>query len=206
MTDTLFQKDLLFNRRWFKIDDEGLSVTSKSLTSSSEVFVKFEDIGVKIIKSKGGKKGWLIATIIFLLLSAGMFFFEKSGGDTDKNAFMVYLILAIISGIIFLLTFKSSFYLADNNNQNAIRFLIDKPSKEELSDFINSLKLERKKVLIAKYGQITNLLSYEQQLNSLNWLSSAQALSKEEYESKVAQLNSLFRKSNPIIGFRSTDE
>ena len=201
MTDTLHQRDKFFNRKWFKIDDEGLSVSSKSLSKSDEVFIKFEDIGVRVIKSKSGKKGWLIATIVFLLLSAGMFFFEKSGGDTDKNAFVVYLILAIISGTIFLLTFKRSFYLADNNNKNAIEFLIDKPSKEKLADFIDILKLERKKVLITKYGQITNLLSYEQQLNAINLLNAVQALTKEEYETKLAELNSLFSVCKKTIYF-----
>ena len=60
--------------------------------------------------------------------------------------------------------------------------------------------------LIAKYGQITNLLSYEQQLNSLNWLNSIEGLNRDEYQVKIAELNSLFRGSNPIIGFRSTEE
>jgi hypothetical protein len=206
MTETLFQKDLFFNRRWFKIDDEGLLVTSKSLTTSSEIFIKYEDIGVKIIKSKGGKRGWLLASIVFFLISVGMFFFENSGGDTDKNVFVVYLIFAIISAIMFLLSYKRFFYLANNDNSNAIKFLIDKPSKQELSDFVNIIKLERKKVLVAKYGQITNLLGYEQQLNSLNWLNSAQALNKEEYELKVAELNFLFKKSNSISGFRSNEQ
>jgi len=97
MVDTLYQRDLFFNRRLFKLDEEGLSVTSKSLSTSTEVFIKFQDIGVKVIKSKNGKKGWLIAAIVFLLLSMGMFFFERSGGQTDKNAYVIYLILALIS-------------------------------------------------------------------------------------------------------------
>jgi hypothetical protein len=166
MLETLYQKDSFFHKKWFEITEEGLSVISKSLLSNTELFVKFEDIGVKIIKSKKGKKGWIIASIICLLLSVGLFFYEKTGGNTDKNAFVVYLVLSIVFGVVFLITYESSFYLADNNSKNAITFLIDKPSKQELNDFIDALKIERKKVLIAKYGQLTNLLSYEQQLNS----------------------------------------
>lgn len=198
---SLFQKDLLFNRRWFNMNDEGLMVTSKSLTSSSEVFVKFEDLGFKIIKSKGGKLGWLITVIVSFLLAIVMYFFEKTGGDTEKSAFLGYLILAIMAAIIYLLTYKSSIFLTDNENKSSIRFLIDKPSKDELSEFIDTLMLKRKNVLILKYGQITNMMSYEQQVNTLNWLNTVDALSNKEYSIKIEELNAVFKKTNPITGF-----
>ena len=206
MLETLYQRNIFFHKKWFEINDEGLSIISRSLSSNTELFVKFEDIGVKIIKDKKGKKGWIIASIICFLLAVGLFFDEKTGGNTDKNAFVVYLIFSIIFVVVFFMTYERSFYLADNDSKNAIKFLIDKPSKQELNDFIDKLKIERKKVLLTKYGQLTNLLSYERQLNSLNWLDSIEALSNKEYEDKISQLNFIFQKSNPIIGFKSSEE
>ena len=101
MLETLYQRNIFFHKKWFEINDEGLSIISRSLSSNTELFVKFEDIGVKIIKDKKGKKGWIIASIICFLLAVGLFFDEKTGGNTDKNAFVVYLIFSIIFVVVF---------------------------------------------------------------------------------------------------------
>lgn len=201
MADTLFQSDFRFNKKWFKINPDGLLVKSKSINRTSQLLIKFEDLGINEVTSKRGKKRWLIASIVFLLFSGGMFFFERTGGDSDKNAYEIYLIFSLISGVVYFLTFKNSFYLIDNGEGNAVEFLTDKPSREILRDFIDTLKTERKKVMIAKYGQLTNMLSFEQQKNTLDWLHSEGVLSTEEYKLKVEELNGLFRKSKPIIGF-----
>ena len=135
MKHTLHQKTF-FSQSWFEIADQGLKVTNKSLTKRSDFFVTFEDIGTKILRYNKGKKGWLTAAAILLVVSAGMFFMQKSGGDTEKNAYIVYLTLSIACFAAYLITFRRFFYLVNNDNTNPVSFLVDSPSKEELDGFI----------------------------------------------------------------------
>ncbi|HCL06693.1 MAG TPA: hypothetical protein DHW64_12360 [Chitinophagaceae bacterium] len=203
MSNALHQKGFFLKQSWFEITDIGLVIKTKTLTSNDEFFMNFEDIGTKIIRSNGGKKGWLIATVVFVILSIGMYVMEQSGGNAEKNAYLFYLIIAIICIVVYLMTYKRSFFLVTNDNSNAIEFLVDKPSKKEIGDFIQILKNRRKEYLSSKYGQLTKLISYEQQYNTLNWLNRSDVFSKEEYEAKLAELNGLFSGSNSIIGFHN---
>jgi hypothetical protein len=204
MSYTLYQKDNFFNQKEFEITAEGLNINSKKLVGSDELFVKFEDIGSKVIKSKSGNRKWLLATIFFFMLSIGMFTYARVGGDVEKNGYLVYLILSIICFTVFFLTYKKSFYLTNSQNKNAIEFLIDNPSKEELNSFIDTLKSQKNNHLKMMYGQVTKMLSYEQQHSNLQWLYNIEAINRQEYESKLSELNVIFSQTtNPIIGFRN---
>jgi hypothetical protein len=111
----------------------------KAFSEVTNSHCPLKKIGVKTSSVKFIKKGWLIATVILFLLSIGLLINEKAGGDGEKNAFVVYLILGIVTGIITLFTYKRFFYLANHDNQNAIEFLLNKPSKQELQRFIDEL-------------------------------------------------------------------
>jgi len=202
METTLHQKAFL-SQSWFQITDQGLKVTNKSLTRTNDFFVTFEDVGTKTLRYNKGKKGWLIAALILLVVSMGLLVMEKSGGDTDKNAYIIYLTFSVVCLVAYFLTFKRSFYVVNNDNTNPISFLVNRPSREELDTFISTLKEKRKEYLLSKYGQVTKLLSYDKQYNTLNWLNQSEVLSKDEYLSKLEELNKLFSGSNPIGGFHS---
>src|ERR1700692_920994 len=111
MANSLFQRRFLFNRRWFEITAEGLVFRKKEIEESAETFIHFEEVGVKSIRSTERKKRWLIATLVFLFIAIGMFFYERSGGNTDKNAFVVYLVLSAACAVVYFVTAKNLFYL-----------------------------------------------------------------------------------------------
>lgn len=203
MRQTLHQKSFLFKQNWFEITDIGLSVKTKTLTNSSEYFLNFEEVGTKTIKFNKGAKGWLIATVVFLILSIGMYFMEKSGADAEKDAYIFYFIVTIICAAVYVMSYQRSFLLVTNDDSNAIQFLINNPSKQEINDFLATLKSERKEYLSAKYGQLTKLISYEQQYHTLNWLNRSDVFSKDEYDAKLIELNALFAGSNSVIGFHN---
>ena len=206
MADTLSQRRFFINRRHFELTENGISVRESRLTGGSEIFLGFEESGVKMIKSKNGKRAWLVASLCLVVLSAGLFLYEKSGGDVDKSSYIVYLILAAIALIIYLSTYKNSFFLADNDNKHAIKFYVNNPSKEALDLFISEFKSARKNYLVKKYGNLTKHLSYEQQLNTLQWLHHAEGLTNDEYDQKVQELDELFNPKRPTIGFQRNSE
>ncbi|MBS0031816.1 hypothetical protein ACTJJ0_32790 [Chitinophaga sp. 22321] len=196
---SLHQRNYLFHEKWFEIKADGLTIRNKQLLNSSEYYLKFEDIGIKTIKSKSGHKGWLIGVFFLAGISALLYVEEINHEKVGHNAYLFYLVAAILCFLAYLFTYKRLIYLAHNNNSSAITFLIDNPSKAELSDFIGVLKEKRKAYLLDKYGQISTLLSYEQQHQNILWLHNVDALSHEEYLSKKQELNTLF-KSLPGIG------
>ena len=206
MINFLDQRRFLVNKRSFELTDEGIFVRINEMTRSSETFVGFENIGVKRIRSKERKRGWLIATFIFFILSMGLLIYEKTGGQTEKNAFIVYLILAAISGSVFFITSKNLIYLVTSDNNNAIGFYNNNPSKQEFEAFIDLVKTVRKAVLGGKYGELTKLIPYEQQLETLQWLNRIDVLNKDEYDNKVGELKLLFNPDRPIIGFQIRKE
>lgn len=203
MSRFLHQRSFPLNRFSFELTGDGLDIKKKSLFKKEEFSLKFEDIGIKHIKSKRTEIGGIISIIILLALSIGLYIDEKiMGGDTEKNVYLVYLILAFIATIVTIMFYKRSFYLARPNNSNAIEFLLNKPSKFELDEFINELKQRRKEYLITKYGQINRMLSYEPQYNQLLWLFDNNVLGENEYKDRLAQLNDLFKNPVTISGFQ----
>lgn len=200
---TLVQTDIKFNKKYFEITESGISISVKKMFSTKSYSVKFEDLGFKRLQSKHSKGGWLIAAIIFIILAIILFFLEKNGNDTDRGAFVVYIVLSIISFIMYFTSYKNTFFLTNTDNTNGIEFLADKPNKIQVEEFVANLKKERDLFLINRYGQMTKFLSYEQQFNTLIWLNRTEALSKDEYEKKLEELQLLFYQPTAISGFQN---
>lgn len=202
MSDKLIQKDFFFNQRIFELSDTGLHAQKKGLFHDTEYSVDFDDIGIRVLKEKLGRNGWLVGSIIALLLSMILFAQRTIGGDVGSGAEVFYLMIGLVCGLVFILTYKRKFYLVKSGNTNAIEFIEDKPSKKELDDFIDRLKIRRKQALEAKYGEINLMLSYEQNYHNLMWLLNNDVIAKDEFDKRISVLNSQF--NSPIgrqIGF-----
>ena len=204
MENTFFQRDRHFNRKWFTLTEQGMQVKQKSLFSSGEYFVDYENIGSKIIKTKAGKKGWLIATASLLSLSLLLFILRMAGEDIGRGAELFYLLIGIICFLVYFISFKSTFYLAQSGNTNAIEFLANRPTKEKLELFIEQLKSKQKEVLLEKYGNLNRNLSYETQYQNLTWLRDNNVLNKAEFGDKLTQLDKLYSSKNRL-GFEISE-
>ncbi|MFC5623826.1 hypothetical protein [Algoriphagus winogradskyi] len=198
------QKDFLFNRKHFTLKEDGLHLVYKSLIKSSEVFVKYENIGTKIIINKSGKKGWLIATGVLLALSLSLYIDNKFSGNVERSFEAFYFGISMSCLLVYLLTFKQSLHLTKDDNTNSIEFLLNNPSKTHLDDFLLELKNKKKEVLLEKYGGLNKNISYEKQYENLNWLRHNNALNSEEHKQKIKELDDLFVQ-NRAIGFNSSN-
>jgi|GEM_PF-2059396 hypothetical protein len=192
----------IFEKRFFKFTEIGLFVHSKTFFKTHEYELKYEDIGTKLIYIKKGLKAWLIPTCILIFLSLILLIDRLNGGDVEKGAEIFYLIPGLGCLIGYLLTYEKSCYLVKPNNKNAIKFLIDKPSKEQLSDFLKELDKNRKHYLLAKYGDLNRNLTYEHQYNNLTWLRDNDVLSSDEFQEKKAKLDEYLPITTVVSGFR----
>ncbi len=192
MTDRLTQKDKFFNTRTFELTDTGLRGQHKGLFSSNEYFVDYDDIGIKILKEKAGRNGWLGASTIALILAIFLFVRRIIDGDVGNGAEFFYLVVSGVCGLVFILTYKRKFYLVKSGNLNAIEFFDENPSKKELDDFIERIKKRRSEALEEKYGQINSMLSYEQNHQNLMRLLCNDVIHKEEFDKRTEELNSIF--------------
>ncbi len=202
MTDRLTQKGRFFNSKTFELTDTGLRGQHKGLFSSNEYFVDYDDIGIRILKEKAGRNGWLAASTIALLLAIFLFARRIFGGDVGNGAEFFYLLLSGVCGLVFIVTYKRKFYLVKSGNINAIEFFDDNPSKKELEDFIEKIKERRNQALENKYGQINPMLSYEQNHQNQMWLLNNDVIHKDEFDKRTEELDSTY--SSPVrnkIGF-----
>jgi hypothetical protein len=200
--DKLVQTEKFVNKRIYELTDNGMKRQVKRLFDSSEYFTDYEDIGVRLLKSKSGYTALLVVAMIGLCLSGLLLLIRAVGGSVEKGGELVYLVIGAVSGLVYWLTYTKSFYLVQPGNQNPIEFISDKPNKNELEKFIEALKEKRKKVLDDKYGQMNKMLPYEQNHQNLIWLFNNDVISKEEFDIRLADLNAMFRQqSDRKIGF-----
>ena len=192
MTDRLIQKGRFFNTKIFELTDTGLRGQNKGLFSANEYFVDFDDIGIRILKEKAGRNGWLAASTIALILAMFLFARRLFGGDVGNGAEFFYLLVSGVCGLVFILTYKRKFYLVKSGNLNAIEFFDDKPSKKELEDFLEKIKERRNQTLENKYGQINPMLSYEQNHQNQMWLLNNDVIHKDEFDKRTKELDSTY--------------
>ncbi|MBD1395208.1 hypothetical protein [Mucilaginibacter glaciei] len=201
--ETEFNQQRLFYSRKFRLTKDGFRVRSKTLFKQHEYELNYEEVGSKIITTKDGKNGWLISSSILILLAAILLIVRLSGGDVEKGAEVLYGSFGVVCGIMYAFTFKNSIYLVKSNNQNAIEFLNNNPSKEKLEKFISIIKSKRKDYLINRYGTIRKSIGYEQQCNELSWLYDNNVIDELEYKDKIRELESIVLNPVKVVGFTS---
>jgi len=199
------------------IEDDGIRIIRRRIASSTETFVEFEDVGSKIIKEKSRKLLWLIISFLFLVFAIAVFYKRLNGGKVGYGAEAFHLCVSAFFFIVYLLLKKSTLFLVQADNTNAIEFIGTKRYERRVEEFINQLLQARDNYLINKYSTIDEFLPYSQQYNNLVWLYNLKLLTKEQLQFKIAALDNLDTAKDSsnkstltkIIGFRKgrlTDE
>jgi hypothetical protein len=196
MSDTFIQKDLFFKTNKFELTETGIKGHRKTLFGSTEFFVDYNNLGVRILKTKSGSRRWLIAAGVFLLFFVAVLFTNNHA----KSAPAFHILASMICVLVYLLTYKRGYFLVQPGNRNALQFFYDKPSQSELDNFIAAIKEKRNNVLCSQFGKINSLLPYQQNHSNLLWLYNNDALTKEEFDKKLVELDSGFKnpKENKI--------
>ena len=75
------------------------------------------------------------------------------------------------------------------------------PSEEKTNQFLSDLIDTRNIYLRENYAYIDENLNYENQLSNFRWLKSINAITKEEFDQKYAELKKTVKPDKPNIGF-----
>jgi hypothetical protein len=188
---SLTQKKL-FTTSLFEIREKGLFVSIHSISERFEEEILFEDISNR--NNRLTKKEPFLA-----VLSSG--FVVASILTLIKGSIIGFGILIGIA-IFFWLMMKISnkdviqVYL---HNEKALVINADKPDKESVDRFLDTLKKNKRDYLIAKYATIDKDLPIEGQLNNLVWLKNSDYLDEAEFINYKNKL--LGRENESKIGF-----
>ncbi|MBX2964955.1 MAG: hypothetical protein KF845_02330 [Cyclobacteriaceae bacterium] len=205
--DRLIQTEKLFYRKTFELTDKGLQGKQRKLFNTVEYFVDYENVGIRIFRSKSGTYGFLVASIIAILVAIIVFISRSAGNEVGRGAEIFYLSIGLICGLFYWLTYSRTFCLVQPGNKNAIEFICDNPSKEQLDKFIENLKQKRNSTLDDKYGHVNTHLPYEQNHQNILWLFNNDVIGKDEFDRRISDLNSKYNTpSNRKIGFNFSEE
>jgi len=206
------QFDINFDRFTYIVEDTGIRLIIRRLSSSTETFVDFESIGSKIIRENTRKSRWLFISVFFILITIALFVYRHSGGSVEEGAELIYLSISATFAFVFVFTGKNKVFLAQSDNTNAIEFIGKKRDKEKLTVFIKQLLQCRDSYLINKYTTFDKYIPYDQQYKYLIWLYSEKLLTADILKEKIVELDSCFKDGNQkrddfakVVGFKNND-
>ncbi|MBA3900344.1 MAG: DUF308 domain-containing protein [Bacteroidetes bacterium] len=200
------QSDFRLNRKEFYLENEGLRLVTKSLTTKNESFYEFHQIGTRITRDSQRTLFLLIFGILFIAWGVIIFIGKRNGGDYGDYADTFYIVTGLISIAFFFLLTKSYLYLSDDSNNSHIQFLNNNPSKIKLLEFIDRIQEAKKVRFLNLYGNLDLDKTYGEQKTNYRWLKDNGYISQEIYEEKLLLLDAHFLTQKDVnqkpIGFK----
>ena len=105
---------------------------------------------------------------------------DWSNGDNIGALILGVFLFGGLGLLAFLSPMRNEVHLVGGAQQ--VTFLLDRPSKKEMEDFIEEIIKRSRKILLEKFGKIDPDLPEETQINNLYWLKNRGIISEEEYE------------------------
>lgn len=203
------QFDFNFERLTFIIEEKGVNIKKKTISSSTETFRRFEDMGTRIVKEKSRKIGWLIAAAVFMIITATVFVRRMQGDKIGDNAEIFWLVIALILFAVYMLTKTNHLYLTHSDFSGSIQFINRSAYKESLDSFIKLVLEKRKEYLLKEYFVLDEFVPPSTQEDNLVWLYNQELISKEQLTEKLEDLKKLepfkLNKNENAIGFRRSN-
>ena len=205
MNKTLVQKSRL-KTSTFTIEDTGLLISTSSKQNSTELHYPFEQIRTNRATALDHNKGALTLAFVFAGIALLVFIMSFTDKTVEWIAVPLWSTISLALFVFYFQTRKRKLYLQTTENK-VIEFLVNKDTLETVNGFIENVLSERNMYLVSKYATLNRNLEYATQLDNLNWLLNNRAFSKEKYDEKVQELNTLFNShlTNKPIGFSASN-
>ena len=200
-----FSQRTLLTSRNYVLERDGVAVTAKSFLSSHTFRVPFENIPPKAEEITTSPRKWLVASIVFTLITLIVLpVLIKSGQTTPSDLAGVWFwgIIAAICWVVFF--FKRASLLIYAQGQNALVLFADRPSREEVMAFVRKLFAARNKFLRDKYARFAPVEPLSDRLARLNFLRDQEVLSEEEYQFMRRQETGESPRTGGPVGFGRT--
>lgn len=164
----------------------GANVAYEDLTTDKTPHtLLFNNIGLIIL-------GFALGTLI-------TFFWRN---DKEFTPYIwIYFAISFISSCIFHFLYKENVWKLRLQNYTYIFINSKSPSTSEVNSFIDELYIQRKKYLRETYLHTNKNLSYETQFKNLNFLKKSEAVTANEYQKLLSELDALFQDDKKQIGF-----
>lgn len=188
-----------FTIRKIKIYENKVFYKSSKFGNESEINIPFEELTIF-------KESHILSNFYVSLISGVLLFISlisiiyRNDKDFDPDVWKFWTIAFIVSAFFYLVTRENLWKIKVQNNTYLFIFK-NVPDKEEVNSFIDSLFDARNKYLRETYSELNRNVSYETQLQNLQWLKKIEAIQKVEFEKKREELNSLFNFEKNAIGF-----
>ena len=190
-----------FTKRRIEIKENKVFYKSSKLSNESEVNVPFEEL-TNFKESHIISNFYVLLASVFLLLFSLVSIISRNDKDSDPRVWKCLTISFLISSFVYYVTRENLWKI---KVQNGTYLFVYKniPNKNEVNNFIQLLFEQRDQYLKETYSELNRNVSYEAQLNNLQWLKKVEAINKAEYEKKLEELNSLLNlKQKVVIGFK----
>ena len=155
--------------REFELNGSKLHVKTRSLGEHSEYTIDVEYLGEERFYKTHSRTGPRIVGVCFycMVIIYIISFFLEDNWTSSEN--IGTLILGILLGgglgsIAFFAQLRNELYLVGGSAQ--VMFLLNKPSKEEMENFINEIISRSHKILIDKYSKVDPDLPEEIQIQT----------------------------------------
>jgi|WetSurMetagenome_2_1015567.scaffolds.fasta_scaffold57161_3 hypothetical protein len=192
----------LFTTKDFTINDSGLHIRSKTISTLYEVEIPFEEINVKKIITKKKSEIFLLVISAFFALIFLVNLLMKLFGDPDVKWVTILIVFIVTSfcGIVTFFVRVHSYYIPTTNN-GLLEIYVGKPSIVDTDKFLIDLKQCINQFLKNKYSRIDKDLPSDVQLSNLIWLRDRDILDEQEFETLKFKL--LGKNMNSTIGFKN---
>lgn len=189
-----------FVKREFRLTDSKLFYNVSKFGNGNEVDIPFENIsGDKVSFKSTNHILLLIAGAIYLIAIAIQISIFR-GGNTENFAGLFWGIVGTVFLVLYFLSMQD-FWKIRLVNDGYLYIHKKIPNKTTADMFIEELMKSRNDFLKENYAVVDENLSYESQLNNFKWLKSINAISKEEFDQKYAELKQSVKPKTPNIGF-----
>jgi len=155
MTFTQIGFDFYFSK--YRIEDSGLYLIRKKLFSTTESFIKFENIGSEIIKQKDRKYLWLFCSILFLAIALYVFNRRLHDYKVGETAEIFHLCISFFFCLVYQFRSENKLILFKDENIKGIEFNGTIWYKKSLDQFVKHLLQSRDNYLKSKYPVIEGL-------------------------------------------------
>ena len=196
------QQKHFFNAKTFTLTPAGIKIVSEAIHENSEYFVKYDELGFGIVKTKN-KIALVPPFLLSLFFLLDVYLLTNAILDKERSAIVgMWLGSGIFFGICALMAFFTAKkeIVCVTGGLKTIELLSNNPSAQEVDFFINRIHKNMRTFYKTKYALVEKYTPYKNQLDRFNWLRKIEVITKEEFEDLVRQLQKAFSSN---INFRN---